>query len=271
MRSINLTVIADRSCSTSRTYLEYLRAAGLKPKHLWLVDFGACSLLARLKPMKRTMPAPFLSENAAYRELCMNIQREAGVTPTDYFAQWEPQDYAEEITYFRARDFDDVSLQARMKKHTDTAFLYTNGGILPAAILNAPDVRVLHIHPGIVPDVRGSDCLLWSVKLRNKIGVSCFYMSAGIDEGDLIAQHEWDIPKLPSLAAMLNPREEDMGYRALLYALDPHYRAQLLIKAIGDATDLRNLASRPQPKASRSAYLWLHPRLRLKFMREAFL
>ncbi len=270
MRSINLTVIADRSCSTTRTYLEYLRAAGLKPQRLWLVDFGACSLLARLKPMKRTMPAPFLSENAAYRELCMNIQREAGVAPIDYFAQWNGEDYAEHVSYLRARDFDDTAMQARMKKHADTAFLYTNGGIVPAAILNAPGVRVLHIHPGIVPDVRGSDCLLWSTQLRNKIGVSCFYMSAGIDEGDLIAQQEWEIPKLPSLADCLNPRDEDIGYRALLYALDPHYRAQLLIKAIGDAADLRKLPSRPQPKASRPAYLWLHPRLRLKFMREAF-
>lgn len=270
MRSINLTVIADRSCSTSRTYLEYLRAAWLKPQRLWLVDFGVCSWIKRLVPVSRAMPAPFLSENAMYRDLCMNIQAEAGVTPIDYFVQWHPHDYADEVTYFRARDFNDASLQARMKKHTDTAFLYTNGGIVPAVILNAAGIRVLHIHPGIVPDVRGSDCLLWSVKLRKKIGISCFYMSAGIDEGDLIAQQEWDIPKLPSLAAALNPRDEDTAYRALLYALDPHYRAQLLIKAIGDAADLRKLPSRPQPKTSRPAYLWLHPRLRLKFMREAF-
>lgn len=271
MRTINLTMIADRSCSTSRTYLEYLRKAGLKPKRLWLVDFGTCSFLRRLMPISQRMPAPYLSENADYRNLCMAIQKEAGLEAIDYFAAWDGEDYAEEVTRFRAKDFDDAKLQARMKRHTDTAFLYTNGGIVPAAILNAEGIRVLHIHPGIVPDVRGSDCLLWSTKIRQKIGVSCFYMSAGIDEGDLIAQQEWAMPELPSLAAHLNPSGEDSAYRALLFVVDPHYRAQLLIQAIGESNDVRALPSRPQPGPDRPAHLWLHPRLRLKLMREAFL
>lgn len=270
MKRINLTVIADRSCSTARTYLEYLRIAGLMPQHLWLVDFGQRSLRKRLF-MSRFAPAPYLNESKVYHNLCMNIQCEAGLAPIDYFMPWDGEGYAEKVTRFYATDFNDANLQARMKHYTNTAFLYTNGGIVPATILDEKDVRVLHIHPGIVPELRGSDCLLWSVKLRNKIGMSCFYMNAGIDEGDLIAQHEWEIPKLPSLAETLNPRDEDIAYRALLYALDPHYRAQLLVKVIGAAEDMRSMKSTPQPKAARPAYLWMHPRLRLKCMRETFL
>ncbi|MFN7612766.1 MAG: formyltransferase family protein [Alphaproteobacteria bacterium] len=271
MRTINLTVIADRSCSTSRTYLEYLRRAGLKPQSLWLVDFGAYSLLRRLKPMPYQAPAPYLSEHADFRAVCMAIQQEAGLEAIDYFSAWDGEGYAEKVLRFRAKDFEDAVLQKRMKRHRDSAFLYTNGGIVPATILSVLGMRILHVHPGIVPAVRGSDCLLWSVDLRKKIGVSCFYMSAGIDEGDLIAQQEWEIPKLPSLAAYLTPGGEDLAYRALLFAVDPHYRARLLIQAIGPATDVCKLPALPQAPAMRSAYLWLHPRLRLKFMREAFL
>ena len=155
----------------------------------------------------------------------------------------------------------------------DTAFLYTNGGRVPASLLGRPEIRVLHIHPGIVPDLRGSDCLLWSAVVRGQLGVSCFYMSSGIDEGALIGQREFALPQLPALAPLLEGGEEPIAYRALLYAVDPHLRAQLLVDVLHmhEGVDLRCLPACEQVPASRPAYLWMHPRLRLQVMKELFL
>jgi len=273
--AINLTVIGDRSCSTTRTYLEHMRAAGFRPRLLWLVDFGSYSWRTRLRKVVAVLTAwrHAPAQNPHYAELCKRLQVQAGYTPIDHEAAWRPSDYAEEVHSFCVRDFDDPLLHARMAQVADTAFLYTNGGKVPAALLDRPEIRILHIHPGIVPDLRGSDCLLWSAVVRRRLGVSCFYMSAGIDEGALISQREFDLPRLRALAPLLADGAEPFCYRALLYAVDPHLRAQLLVDVLRShaGTDLRKLPAREQATcASRPAYLWMHPRLRLQVMKEAF-
>lgn len=272
---INLTLIGDRACSTTRTYLVHLRAAGYRPRRLWLVDFGSLSWRTRLHQIATALaywrPAP--TRDLKYAELCTRIQVQAGYPSIDHSTVWKPADYAEEVHSFRVRNFDDPQLHVRMLRESNTAFLYTNGGRVPAILLDRPEVRVLHIHPGIVPDLRGSDCLLWSAAVRRKLGVSCFYMSAGIDEGPLIGQREFALPLLPALGPLLDAGGEQTAYRALLYAVDPHLRAQLLVDVLRahEGADLRRLPTREQSRASRPAYLWMHPRLRLRVMKESFL
>ena len=81
------------------------------------------------------------------------------------------------------------------------------------------------------------------------------------------------MPRLPVLAPLLGSGEEPTAYRALLYAVDPHLRAQLLVDVLRahPGADLRRLPAREQTRASRPAYLWMHPRLRRQVMKESFL
>lgn len=288
LRKLNLTVIADRSCSTSRTYLHYLSRSGFKVSRLWLVEFGEVSRRMQVAEsifgtrimgwyLRRKCPPPYLSNDSRYRDLCMGIQSEAGVEPIDYFSSWDCVNLADEVSRFHASDFNDKRLQQRITGQTKNAFLYTNGGILPGEILNASGVRFLHVHPGAVPAVRGSDCLLWSAHVHRHLGFSCFYMNSGIDEGNLIAVEKYEVPKLPGIAPFLTPAGEDMAYRALSFAVDPHYRAKVLVNAIKEfldsdsCGDLRMMPSRRQADIEEKPYLWMHPRLRLEVMRRAFL
>lgn len=280
---INLTVIGDRACSTTRTYLTYLRSAGFLPRRLWLIDFVKPTptfvwlrtlIGERLAEFWRRGRTPLTQEpDADYRALCLQLQREAGFDPIDHFGFWQPQEFASKVEQFSAADFHDPVLQRRLLNMPDAAFLYTNGGIVPASLLDKPGVRVVHIHPGIVPDVRGSDCLLWSAQVRRRVGVSCFYMSPGIDEGPLIGQLEVDLPHLPSMAELLSAGREPELYRALLFAVDPHFRAHLLVEMLKrySGADLRRLPIVTQAPASRPAYLWMHQRLRARVMKDAFL
>ena len=54
-------------------------------------------------------------------------------------------------------------------------------------------IKILHIHPGVVPKFKGSDCLLWSGLKSGHFGASCFYMNYKIDEGDLISTKKFKI------------------------------------------------------------------------------
>jgi hypothetical protein len=111
---VNLTVIGDRSCSTTRTYLAHMRAAGYRPRRLWLVDFGVQpSWRVRLRKIAAsalTVWRPVPVQDARYTELCTRLQVQAGYPPIDHTAAWQPTEYAEELHAFRARDFDDPQL-----------------------------------------------------------------------------------------------------------------------------------------------------------------
>ena len=165
---INLTVIGDKKCSTTLTYLTYLNCAGLVPKRLWLVDFGVreSSRWAFPKRMFSSLKRKITSSSDSadvngerqFHKLGENLQRDAGLDIICHSSSWSPEQYASSVKEFSAHNFNDESLRKLMVKHSDTAFLYTNGGIVPAGLLDEPEIRILHVHPGIVPEFRGSDC-----------------------------------------------------------------------------------------------------------------
>lgn len=277
---MNLTIIGDRTCSTTWAYLHYLKEAGLKPQCLWLVDFHAASPLVsasrRLLGVKLANNLHRLQRIAAtpttepFRMLCENLQRDAALPAINYFSPGDLAEWAGEVDGFSATDFHDPYLQRRMRRAADTAFLYTNGGIVPASILDDPAIRMFHIHPGIVPFVRGSDGLLWSMLVRRRVGVSCFYMNPGIDRGDLIAQAEYEPPALGALGAHLATEAgEDLAYRTLLFAVDPHFRARLFTVTMQKHAegDLRALRATAQSHELGATYRWMHPRLRRHVMK----
>lgn len=90
-------------------------------------------------------------------------------------------------------------------------------------------------------------------------------MSPGIDEGNVIGQKEFEVPDLSFLRDYLSSEKELTAYRALLFAFDPHLRAQLLVDVLNreGLKDLRSIPSEPQSASSSPAYLWMHPQLRL--------
>ena len=281
VREINLTIIGDRACGTTRAYLTYLAAAGFRPRALWLVDFFPAPHVAR---RVRSIPLVGLSwANRIHRggrpsgetmtplmtRLCDELQA-AAPQPIDFVGDFDFAHFAGSLRNFVAEDFDDPFLQNEIIGHCDQPFLYTNGGIVPKSLLAHPEVRILHIHPGIVPQMRGSDCLLWSCHRRGRLGASCFYMASGIDEGHLIRRTEFAVPDLSCLRDYLTAEHEDTVYRALSRAFDPHIRAMLFAEVVADAatSDLGAMPAEPQEANDEPAYLWMHPRIRLKVLRD---
>jgi len=280
MRTIDLVVLGDRAGGTTRAYLAYLNAAGMRPRELWLLDFVAADdrvhtlrrvplLGARLANLAhRRLPRSAYEPPPPFRDLCAQLQ-ERVQRPVDFVGEFPFAAFAQNTREMVAEDFDDPWLQALIRRHRKHAFLYTSGGIVPPAVLRTPGVKMLHVHPGLVPEVRGSDCFLWSCWTRGRPGASAFYMAPGIDEGPVLGRKEFDLPDLGFLQPWLTEEHEDTVYRALAHALDPHLRAWLLVEIIAARRDgdLRALAARPQAKATRPAFLWIHPQVRLHMLR----
>ncbi|MBQ7673919.1 MAG: hypothetical protein IJT36_05275 [Alphaproteobacteria bacterium] len=104
---------------------------------------------------------------------------------------------------------------------------------------------ILHVHPGIVPEFRGSTTVYYSMLSVGKVGASAFFMSTGIDEGQLITQKEFDINC-----------DIDIDY---LY--DVEIRGIVLVEAVKKI--LSGIASIPQKNDKYALpYFKIHPTLK---------
>lgn len=281
MREIDLIVIGDQACGTTRAYLSYLNYFGFKPKHLWLTRFlPASSLVKKIRNypfgtlvsnlVHRRQSVPESSFSKLFIYLCKELQNVVTV-PIDFCGKFDFSAYAANVEELVVEDFDDPYLQSKVCRLKDKyAFLYTNGGIVPEGLLNKPGLRIFHVHPGVVPYMRGSDCFLWSNLVRGRPGASCFYMNPGIDEGDILATMEFSCPDLSFIKPVLSEDNEDTIYRALSYALDPHMRAMLFTKVVADAggIGLREFSGVKQVDQTHQHYLWMHPKLRYKVIQD---
>ena len=87
----------------------------------------------------------------------------------------------------------------------DVDFLiFTGGGILRHDILNCGK-KFVHLHPGIVPEYRGSTCFYYSIIKDNECGVTVFEMNEGIDTGSVIYQKTFEKPNNPYLDHVYDP------------------------------------------------------------------
>lgn len=271
MTTLDLCVVADRFCPTSRTYLTYLGAQGFRVRRVLLVDFiGVHETFRRRRARwgawltsfsKQGFKLPPRQWSEEQRTISALLQSRVR-NPVDYFGEFDFGQHAEALEDFTAEGYDDSDLQARLHRETAGAMLYTSGGRVPGSFLSTSRARMIHIHPGVVPHVRGSDCLFWSVLTRGRPGMSCFYMNAGIDTGDIIHTREFEPPAYPELAPHIE-RDPSGVYGSVLQAYDPHLRAEVLLDVVAKANggDLRSLPSTRQNPADGRNFYWMHPKL----------
>lgn len=170
---------------------------------------------------------------------------------------------AQRVLRLTVNSYADPRLLDAMRDCGVRTFLYCSGGRVPATMFHE-DFRILHIHPGVVPQIRGSDGLLWSLLVRGQPGASCFYMDAGIDTGQLIATTEFENPRWSGLQV-----EPEQLYHALIHCYDPHLRASLLVWVLaqfGTDRDLADLEATVQQYELGGHYYTMHPAIRSRIL-----
>ncbi|HIA31888.1 MAG TPA: hypothetical protein EYN83_01285 [Nitrospinaceae bacterium] len=161
----------------------------------------------------------------------------------------------------------DKALQECLLEELAGGILYTGGGIIPAELLDLRHLKFLHIHPGFLPDIRGADCALWSLLLAGHTSATCFYVSPGIDTGDIICPH-W----LPKLSFYVDETgiELQSTYRIVYSFLDPWVRAFVLRDITINNQKFDALASTPQLEKDGTTFHFMHQRLQDSIFRKLF-
>jgi hypothetical protein len=162
----------------------------------------------------------------------------------------------------------DKGLQEYLSEELAGEILYTGGGIMPAKILDIKQLNYLHIHPGFLPNIRGADCALWSLVLTGHTSATCFYLSAGIDTGDII--HPCWLPKLSFNIDSTGVDLQSM-YRIVYSFLDPWVRAFVLRDIINmNGKNFDQLTSTPQLEKNGTTFHFMHRRLQYSIFQKLF-
>tara|TARA_B100000989_G_scaffold297164_1_gene282140 strand:- start:300 stop:1130 length:831 start_codon:yes stop_codon:yes gene_type:complete len=131
-------------------------------------------------------------------------------------------------------------IKSFLSQTSDETFLFSSGGILTKKCFENRN-KIIHIHPGFLPFIKGADGLLWSLMLKNTAGVSAFYMNAKLDAGDIILRENIKLPKLSKNILDLDTKNI---YRIIYSYIDPMVRVYCFQKLILQSEEnINNLKS----------------------------
>ncbi len=119
--------------------------------------------------------------------------RKMVVTPTPV-AMW-----AEErgIKTLKVSSLHDSGVQEELRNSGCNLFVVAAyGKIIPQAILDIPEFKTINVHPSLLPKLRGASPIRSAIlEDMNPTGVSIMILTAGLDEGPILAQEEVTIPQ----------------------------------------------------------------------------
>ena len=273
----------------ARAYLETLYACGLKPARI--INLVVSRDLISDRPAGRALPGFIRIPYLTYRQ-----QRQIHYWPRQISRQFsklhqtiseEVEDkfgFSHEILKAATRLHDlsrysarvepilvdglrDRSLKDRLRAIAPGTVLFTGGGIVPGEVIAIPGLRLLHVHPGYLPQLRGADCTLWSNLLADRSSASCFFMASDIDMGAVV-----DRCWLPEVRFPLDTSEYDIRtlYRAIYAFLDPWIRAYCLHRVLNSFQSLSEIEAYEQNKVDGRTFHFMHDRFKFAAFRSLF-
>lgn len=95
---------------------------------------------------------------------------------------------AHDLRIYQPQTFRDETVRQTLRDLApDLIVAVAYGKILPKAVLEIPPLGCVNIHGSILPALRGAAPVQWAVlNGLEETGVTAMYMSAGMDEGDII-------------------------------------------------------------------------------------
>ena len=157
------------------------------------------------------------------------------------------------ITQLHDSDVNGDAVFAALSQSQSGTVIFSASGILNQRIL-ALDKTFIHVHPGSLPDYRGSTCFYYSLLETNEVASTSFLMREGIDTGPVIASSRFQV----------NVRLAAAQKQFLDHILDPFIRAQTLKKVLRMLSSGAPMPSAPNNKAVGEPMCYvMHPLLRM--------
>lgn len=123
-------------------------------------------------------------------------------------AMSEVKEYAleKELPVYQPQTFkDDAVYEELLALQPELIVAVAYGKILPQRVLDIPKFGCINMHASILPTLRGAGPVQWSILNHcKKTGVTAMYMSAGMDEGDIIEIRETPIEPMETSMELMD-------------------------------------------------------------------
>ncbi len=141
------------------------------------------------------------------------------------------------VKFFR-RPLDHPEELSRLKSLNPDIGLHKSGTIYREPTINCFRLGILNAHIGILPRYRGRSVMEWSLVEGSPVGVTVFFIDAGIDTGErIVLSEEVDISRCKTIVEA----------KQYLFNLDAtFYRRALELLTFGDLTYQKNDVSGPR-------------------------
>ena len=93
--------------------------------------------------------------------------------------------------------------------------------IVPASILNCPELGTIQYHPSLLPRHRGGSAINWAIiNGETRTGITIFWPDEGIDTGPILLQKEADISPDDTVGSLYFNKLFPLGVEALMEAVE---------------------------------------------------
>lgn len=159
------------------------------------------------------------------------------------------KDFRTPISLLPVSQVNDSRIIAAIRKIKPRLVIYSGygGQLVKKDLLNC-GAPFLHIHPGWLPDYRGSTTIYYSIMNERSCGVSAIILKPGIDTGEIVKRLRFPLPK----------RGTDIDYE-----FDNKIRAELLVEVLKEwKKEGCFVKSQKQNPTEGTVYYIIHPVLK---------
>lgn len=151
-----------------------------------------------------------------------------------------------DYTIVKTLDVNDPIVGEEIKKINEKKIIFSGpGGVIISEKILSLGKEFIHVHPGWVPEYRGSTTMYYSLLVDSNICCSVIVLDKEIDTGDILLKKKYDVPN----------RLFDYDY-----VVDPILRADSLINYL-DLEDKKMICRYKQSKDGNTFYI-IHPLLK---------
>jgi hypothetical protein len=244
----------------SKAYIQKLAAHSLLPEKVIFLDRGSASGTRASPPEPDVDPVARVIQSAfrnrryfLYSNGPQSLFPVGDRRPAKY-RSFEPQQSVLEtvgrseidLCVLRAGSLNDPTVIAAVADAPQKYFLFAGGGILRREILGLGK-KFIHIHPGLLPDVKGSMAVEWSLLVSDRCAASAIFMAEQIDAGEIL------------LTRFFEPPELEFGNVSPYYS--PHIRSEVLLDLVREYARTGEFAATPQDPEAGETYYRMHPAL----------
>ncbi len=104
------------------------------------------------------------------------------------------ENYGEKIDFINTDNINSETFIKSLREDSNLIYLNTGKKIYKNSL--DYNFKIIHIHPGYLPNVRGADASLWNIKKLNCFSATSFFMSKKIDDGQILNKSIYEYPKV---------------------------------------------------------------------------